>query len=966
MSIFDFTYFNFYSTGSLIATIFNIVVALFFLIWPKKTRATKTLIFVYFFIMFQNIGYLITSTIYHPLSAYHRWITIFSVIPGLIYIERFFFFFPDERNTSTARVILLVQWAVSIAVDIVFALKSLTAEKIFRFDGHYWDFDLDPLSYAVSIVIIFYIITIIATGIWRIVVTASPGRKQVLYMLICFMVISVLPGIANSLSREGTIQRDTFQVTWNLITVLGFFLTVTVYTNVTKNRTSIMTTIVGISLVAFLLVFQGLSYYTSLEREESYDLIQKQKLARLILDPRYEPPDIRYLVYYTPQNGDQHTSLVGDVLPIRENINYELANTLLYEKMAAVPDTTWITGIQPIIGPAHPYFKGYRLAIEQIIRSAPPERRNKAGIMAAIDALNTNMAYHRAKISRLPYTMFRKSLLAYLARTNASMMPFKQVLMDTLKKPLATDTECYDEAMKYLAPLSPAGARHYRLGISDEHFIAFTKADLEQNRLYEAGFSYFYYRAFIHNSSIKLVYVLGAVIMLMLIGFPLFFRGTLVRPLHDLLKGITMVNNGNLEASVPVKMDDEIGFLTGAFNDMVASVKDTNEKIDTINHYLKNIIDSMPSVVVGVDVSGKVTHWNMAAENKTGKNEEEVMGRYLGSVFPMLEQYMSSMWKAINRREPQKLEKIIQREMNETTISDLLIYPLIADGIEGAVIRIDDITSRVRLEEMMIQTEKMMSVGGLAAGMAHEINNPLSGILLATQNIQRRLSPDIEKNIAIARDAGVDLNKMHAYLKGREIPRMLEDIREMGERASKIVSNMLSFSRRSESRWNVINLAELLEKTVELAASDYDLKKSYDFRHIEIARDFADHMPDVECMAVEIQQVVLNILRNAAQAIHGKSYPKGEHPAITLRLTMEGASARIDIEDNGPGMAEELRRHIFEPFFTTKDTGVGTGLGLSVSYFIITNNHRGTIAVDSEINRGTRFIITIPVKREML
>ncbi len=167
-----------------------------------------------------------------------------------------------------------------------------------------------------------------------------------------------------------------------------------------------------------------------------------------------------------------------------------------------------------------------------------------------------------------------------------------------------------------------------------------------------------------------------------------------------------------------------------------------------------------------------------------------------------------------------------------------MVYPLIANGVQGAVIRIDDISDRVRFEEMMVQSEKMASVGGLAAGMAHEINNPLGGIMLAAQNISRRLTADLENNIQAARRAGTDIKAIRQYMEEREIVTMLQGIFEMGERASKIVSNMLNFSRRSESKMAPTDIPDLTEKTLELAANDYNLKKQFDFRHIEIIRDY--------------------------------------------------------------------------------------------------------------------------------
>jgi two-component system NtrC family sensor kinase len=151
----------------------------------------------------------------------------------------------------------------------------------------------------------------------------------------------------------------------------------------------------------------------------------------------------------------------------------------------------------------------------------------------------------------------------------------------------------------------------------------------------------------------------------------------------------------------------------------------------------------------------------------------------------------------------------------------------------------------------------------------------------------------------------------------------------------------------------------LLDKAVELAAHDYDLKKKFDFRHIRIVRNYEPALAPVPCSATEIEQVLLNLLRNAAQAM-GENRPSAEPPCITLQLRRENGYTVIKITDNGPGMDEQRLKRIFEPFFTTKEVGVGTGLGLSVSYFIITNNHNGTLSAESSPGKGASFIIRLP------
>ncbi len=272
----------------------------------------------------------------------------------------------------------------------------------------------------------------------------------------------------------------------------------------------------------------------------------------------------------------------------------------------------------------------------------------------------------------------------------------------------------------------------------------------------------------------------------------------------------------------------------------------------------------------------------------------------------------------------------------------------------------DDVTERVRIEEMMVQSEKMLSIGGLAAGMAHEINNPLGVILQALQNIFRRVSPDLPANIRAAEECGIALTSLRQYLEQREILVFMEDIRQSGQRAAEIVANMLSFSRKADGGGSPADLAELLDRTVLLAGSDYDLKKCRDFRQIEIVREYEPGLPPVVCQAGKIQQVFLNILRNGAEAMMAIKDP-GRRPRFVLRVAQDQGMVRVEIEDNGPGMDEATRRRVFEPFFTTKPPGSGTGLGLSVSYFIIAEDHGGAMVVESNPGVGTRFIIQLPL-----
>jgi signal transduction histidine kinase len=439
----------------------------------------------------------------------------------------------------------------------------------------------------------------------------------------------------------------------------------------------------------------------------------------------------------------------------------------------------------------------------------------------------------------------------------------------------------------------------------------------------------------------------------------------LLTPLRAIFNAAQLFGRGDLSSRIASTSHDELGALAETFNAMASNIEekisnlhDSIAEASRLRSWLSDIIDSLPSIIVGVDREGRVNLWNQQAEQFTGILSSNAMGLLAESLLPRFTPQLFNAIEVIDSKTPYRSEKIGLRDP-DLRFFDVQIYPLASELGGHAVIRIDDVTEQARIEEIMMQTEKMMMVGGLAAGMAHEINNPLGAILQNAQNIERRISPDLSANIEAAQAVGVSLDDVHAYMEKRGILGFISHIREAGARASKIITNMLKFSRKSESHRETANLGEVLDQVLELAANDYDMKKSYDFRHIQVIREFDTTLPPITITILEIEQVLLNIIKNAAQAMSSANLRRD--PILTLRTWRQGDMAVVEIEDNGPGMDERTQRRIFEPFFTTKEVGVGTGLGLSVSYAIITNNHKGHIEVVSLPGEGALFIIKLPI-----
>lgn len=260
--------------------------------------------------------------------------------------------------------------------------------------------------------------------------------------------------------------------------------------------------------------------------------------------------------------------------------------------------------------------------------------------------------------------------------------------------------------------------------------------------------------------------------------------------------------------------------------------------------------------------------------------------------------------------------------------------------------------------EQLLQSEKMSAVGQLAAGVAHEINNPIGfvisnlgslsryidqlfGLIAAYEDMAAGLpadSPGQQAILAARRVAEIDFLR-------QDIPDLLRESADGLARVKRIVGDLKDFSHIDEREWHQADLNQILESTLNVVWNEIKYKA-------EVIREPGD-LPPVRCIPAQISQVFMNLLVNAAQAIEARG-------RITLRSGVADENAWIEIADTGKGMAPEISRRIFEPFYTTKPVGTGTGLGLSISWDIV-KGHGGTIEVDSEPGRGTTFRLTLPI-----
>jgi PAS domain S-box-containing protein len=265
---------------------------------------------------------------------------------------------------------------------------------------------------------------------------------------------------------------------------------------------------------------------------------------------------------------------------------------------------------------------------------------------------------------------------------------------------------------------------------------------------------------------------------------------------------------------------------------------------------------------------------------------------------------------------------------NRSLVLNIALAPLQdGQGQRGALVVLEDVTTRISLEEQLQQREKLSSIGLLAAGVAHEVNTPLTGVSSYTQMLLGMLN---------------ETDPKHA---------LLQKVRSQAERATNIVNNLLNFSRTGNAtEFAEINISRVLDDTLQLL--EPQLRRS----QIEIVRCYDKDAPEAYANAGKLQQIFTNLILNARDAI-----PDGGRITVTTSTADDG-SLIVEIADTGIGIAPENVAKIYDPFYTTKGVGQGTGLGLAVSYGIV-QEHAGHISVESTPGRGTTFRITLPSAR---
>jgi PAS domain S-box-containing protein len=394
-----------------------------------------------------------------------------------------------------------------------------------------------------------------------------------------------------------------------------------------------------------------------------------------------------------------------------------------------------------------------------------------------------------------------------------------------------------------------------------------------------------------------------------------------------------------LLTAYPIRDDQGVIVAYEGINLDISERKRIEEELRETNAFFKNLIESSVDGIIATDMAGNIFIFNKGAETITGYTAEEVMGKiHVTKLYPegmaseVMEKLRSPDYGGVGRLTPIQLTVMNKAgEQIPIQLSAALIFD--QTGKEGASVGIfTDLRPRVRMEKklqethlQLVNSEKMASLGKLAAGIAHEINNPLGGILIYSSLLMEDLPKEDPKRQDLAR------------------------IVQETDRCKEIVRSLLEFARQTEPRMESVDINRAITEGL------FFLENQALFHNIRILKNLDPALPPAMGNAGQLKQVFMNILINAAEAMHGSG-----DLTITTSSAPDQKSILIEFADTGEGIPEENLSRIFEPFFTTKDVGKGTGLGLSTSYGIV-ESHGGKIGVKSRVGEGTTFAIELPV-----
>jgi nitrogen-specific signal transduction histidine kinase len=372
------------------------------------------------------------------------------------------------------------------------------------------------------------------------------------------------------------------------------------------------------------------------------------------------------------------------------------------------------------------------------------------------------------------------------------------------------------------------------------------------------------------------------------------------------------------------------------------------------------IINAIPTAILCVNKMGRIKYLNASAEKIFNPYyTTSIKGKHLEEVLPFMKTYSSIIDNCLREKDNKLIEGVTSEIFGTDQFVDIHLSPYFYHDFSGVLIKFDNITDRLTKIEDKIKIEKSISLAYLSIGIAHSINNPLSGITIAITNINNRLFKKDPNNIEIAASCGCTLEQIECYMNKQNIVNMHKDMLEQIHRISSIIKNTLFFGSTSIQRpMDYYNINVIIKNAIYMAKLERDINKNLLLANVSVIEESSNNLPLIKCNHTEISLVLLHLLKNAAESL-AKVDNLEQQKTIHVKTYIKNEICYIEVEDNGLGIKVRNHNQLFEPFFST-DCKLA-GLGLAICHSIIVHHHKGNIYPKKNISPGAVFVIELPI-----
>lgn len=594
MGYFETFYINYGSIGSLLTSLIAFGAGLFLFLLPKKSKATIYLALVFTTIFIAGFGYVFSNGFYSE-TKWPRMLTLLAVPFRFVFLAQFLLRFPNNDKPSLTRTIFTITGGVAVLFDAYFLLQAIPAGMIFDINGHAYELDIPQYFNNLSKILPFLILVSVVAAIWKVIITKGAERKAMLIILLALTLDMIIPVYLNIQVRTGGISREKFQTALAFLTPIGSFLLLVAFLNTTKDRSTFMFKIVSVSFLTFVLIYNVIIFTFMSDREEDYDDIHRKEL-KILLDSEEKEKDreLEYILDYRPSTGEVSYRYNRGNYELL-NLQDRMVNSYIYDSIRNLPEDVGLEKLQSVLDSLifkdEKFSAAHRAMINDFLKSYKNDNPRK-DLLNHIDNMERFCFSLQGKIKEIPPGKFVEGMNALLDKGFKDAAPYRFVIAKHLEDNanISDPASLRVEVFRYLTPIVPEEKRYYRETESgDRRFVSFQ--EINQDLIHETGFSYEEYRHDIHKVGFRLTLLLFAAAVLIFIGTPFFLSGAILNPLNDLLSGLREVRKGHLDVQVPVKVQDEIGFLATSFNSMVASIKDSKEKLEEYSNSLEEKVE---------------------------------------------------------------------------------------------------------------------------------------------------------------------------------------------------------------------------------------------------------------------------------------------------------------------------------------------------------------------------------------